>query len=362
MYKKFDYTLLIATLLLCIIGMFSVYSATRTFGTSTHFTVQLGAGAVGVVLMLIISLFDYEELLPFGKYIFVLSVLVLVGVLFLGMTGIWGSKSWIKIGPVSVQPSEFIKCTFIISLSAHLSKLGERINTFRGFSCLCLHLVGIVSLIMLQPDFGTAVVFVFIFCVMVFCGGLSLKIIIPAIFGGVALSPLIYCLLDDYQKNRIKVFLNPELDPLGSGYNVIRSKLTLGSGEIFGRGYLEGVSTGTGYLPAKHTDFIFSSVCEELGFVGGSFIIFLTFFIIIRAFKIAAKSDDAFGKFICIGAGANLLFHAVENIGMCMGLMPVTGIPLPFVSYGGSSLVASFILIGMVLSVSSHTIGDRIFE
>ena len=157
-------------------------------------------------------------------------------------------------------------------------------------------------------------------------------------------------------------FLNPNLDPLGSGYNVTRSKLTLGSGEIFGRGYLEGISTGTGYLPAKHTDFIFSSIGEELGFVGGSLIIVLIFFIIFRTFKKASRAQSIFGKFICIGVGANLLFHAVENMGMCMGLMPVTGIPLPFVSYGGSSLVASFILLGMVQSVACHTRGERIFK
>lgn len=362
MYRKIDYPLLTATILLCIIGVFSVYSSTRTFGTGTHLAVQLAAGGVGVLLMLLISFFDYEELFPFAWYIYFLSLLVLVSVLFLGMTGIWGSKSWIKVGPVSIQPSEFIKCTFIVTLSAHLSKLGDRINTFRGFSGLCLHLLGIVTLIMLEPDFGTAVVFIFIFCVMVFLGGLSFKTIIPAICGSIALSPLVYYFLDDYQKNRIKVFLNPELDPLGSGYNVIRSKLTLGSGEIFGRGYLEGVSTGTGYLPAKHTDFIFSSIGEELGFMGSTLIILLLFFIIIRAFKTSAKADNPFGKFICIGAGANFLFHAAENIGMCMGLMPVTGIPLPFVSYGGSSLVASFVLIGMVISVSCHTRGDKIFK
>ncbi len=362
MYKKMDYTLLLATFLLCTIGLFSVYSATRTFGTSTHVTVQLAAGVVGVLLMLLICFFDYEVLLPLAKYIFVLSILVLMSVLFLGMTGVWGSKSWIRIGPVSVQPAEFIKCTFIVTLSAHLSRLGGKINTFRGFLGLCMHLLGVVSLIMLQPDFGTAVVFLFIFVVMVFCAGLSFKIIVPAICAGAALSPVVYYFLDDYQKNRIKVFLNPELDPLGSGYNVTRSKLTLGSGEIFGRGYLEGVSTGTGYLPAKHTDFIFSSIGEELGFVGGVLIILLLFLIIIRCFKTASRSDSLFGRYICIGVGANLLFHTVENIGMCMGLMPVTGIPLPFVSYGGSSLVSSFVLIGMVLSVSCHTRGDRIFK
>lgn len=362
MYKKFDYTLLIATLLICTVGLFSVYSATRTFEAGTHFTVQLAAAGLGALLMLLVCFFDYEVLLPFAKYIFILSVLILVLVLLLGMTGIWGSKSWIKIGPVAVQPSEFVKCTFIVTLSAHLTRLGEKINSFRGFSGLCVHLLGVVSLIMLQPDFGTAVVFVFIFVVMVFCAGLSFKIIIPAVCGCGVLSPVVYYLLDDYQKNRIKVFLNPDLDPLGSGYNVARAKLTLGSGEVFGRGYLEGLSTGTGYLPAKHTDFIFSAVGEELGFVGGVLIILLLFFLIIRSFKAAAKSDNLFGRYICMGVGANLLFHAVENIGMCMGLMPVTGIPLPFISYGGSSLVSGFILIGMVLSVSFHTRGDRIFE
>ncbi len=362
MYKKIDYTLLIATLLLCALGLFSVYSATRTFGTNTHFTVQIAAASIGILLMCFLCFFDYEILLPLARLIFILSAAILVAVLFLGMTGIWGSKSWIKIGPVSVQPSEFVKCTFIITLSAHLTRLKERINTFRGCVGLGIHLLIIVSLIMLQPDFGTAIVFVFIFVAMVFSAGLSYKIIIPALAAGAAFAPLGYHFLGDYQKNRIKVFLNPELDPLGSGYNVIRSKLTLGSGELFGRGYLSGVSTGTGYLPAKHTDFIFSSMGEELGFVGGCLVILLLFTVIIRVFRAGAKADNPFGRYICVGVGAMLLFHTVENIGMCMGLLPVTGIPLPFISYGGSSLVSGFIAVGMALGVVRHTRGDTIFK
>lgn len=362
MYKKFDIILLLPVLLLFVTGLFSVYSATRTFGTDTHFTIQLLASVLGIFLMLLICFFDYELLFPLAKYIFILSCLCLAFVLALGMTGIWGSKSWIKIGPVSVQPSELIKCTFIITFSAHLSRLKERINTFCGFVGLVIHLLIIVSLIMLQPDLGTAVVFMFIFAAMVFSAGLSYKIIIPSVITCAGLAPFIYHFLGDYQKNRIRVFLNPELDPLGSGYNVIRSKLTLGSGEIFGRGYLEGVSTGTGYLPAKHTDFIFSSIGEEMGFVGSVILIILLFIVIIRIFIVGGRADNSFGRFICVGTGAMFLFHTVENVGMCMGLLPVTGIPLPFISYGGSALVASFIAIGMVLSVGRHTRGNNIFK
>lgn len=362
MYKKIDIILLISAVSLCIMGLFSVYSATRTFGTSTHFLVQSVSAFLGILIMVLICFFDYEILMPLAKYIFIFSCLFLGAVLFLGITGIWGSKSWIKIGPVSMQPSELVKCTFIITLSAHLARLKERINSFRGCMGLGIHLLIIVSLIMLQPDFGTAVVFVFIFAVMVFSAGLSYKIIIPAA-GLCAVSvPIVYHILDEYQKNRIKVFLNPELDPLGSGYNVIRSKLTLGSGELFGRGYLEGVSTGTGYLPAKHTDFIFSSIGEEIGFVGGVVVIILLFGVIARAFITGRRAESLFGRYICVGTGALFLFHTVENIGMCMGLLPVTGIPLPFISYGGSSLVSSFIAVGMVLSVARHTRGDNIFK
>jgi len=183
------------------------------------------------------------------------------------------------------------------------------------------------------------------------------KYILPAAGLGIISLPLIYYfLLSEYQQHRILVFFNPEMDRLGSGYNVIQSKIAVGSGQFFGKGFLNGTQNQLGFLPTKHTDFIFSVISEEFGFIGAAIVIILLFIIIARCLKTAANSISPFGKYLCIGVSAMLIFHTIENIGMCIGLMPVTGIPLPFFSYGGSSLITNCIAIGLVMSVSYHCI------
>jgi len=215
-----------------------------------------------------------------------------------------------------------------------------------------LHFAIIIGLIMLQPDFGTAMVFLAIFAGMLFVAKLNYKYILAALASALVAAPFLwFFFLGEYQKDRIRVFLNPELDPLRSGYQVIQSKLAVGSGQIWGKGLLNGVQTQHGYLPAKHTDFIFAVAGEELGFVGAVLIIGLIVFIICRCFYIAFNAKNSLGGFIATGIGMMLLAQSFENICMTIGLMPVTGITLPFLSYGGSSLVTTFLAVGIVLNI-----------
>lgn len=308
--------------------------------------------------------FDYEQLKNLVKPIYIFAVAILILVLLVGIGHeSWGAKSWIRIGAVGIQPSEIAKICFIVTFSFHLSKVHDDINKPLVILGLLLHIGVLLGLIALQPDFGSALVFVFMFCCFMFVAKISYKYIIPIGVVGVASLPFIYkYILSPYQQDRINVFFNPELDPRGSGYNVIQSKIAVGSGQLWGKGYLEGTQNQMGYLPTKYTDFIFSVISEELGFVGAIIVVALLFFIIYKCFKTAQKADNVFGRYICVGVGSMLLFHVFENVGMCIGLMPVTGIPLPFISYGGSSLVVNMIAIGLVLSVAYHNKPRSVFD
>lgn len=352
--KEFDWMLAFVTVILSIFGLFAIYSATRTTGTNTNIIVQSIAFVIGISCMLLVCFFDYEQFIPLIRYIFLTSFLMLLLVLIIGITGKWGSKSWIRVAGISIQPSEIVKSGFIITLSYHLSMIKDKINKPLVLFGLVLHLLVPTVLILLQPDFGTSIVFVFIFCIMLFAAGISYKYIIAAIAAAAASVPVIYSFLSTFQKNRIRVFFNPESDPLNSGYNVIQSKIAVGSGQLYGKGFLNGTQNQMGYLPAKSTDFIFSVISEEFGFIGALLVIAALFFIIIKCVIIGKKSDNLFGRYICMGVASMLFFHTFENVGMCVGLLPVTGIPLPFLSYGGTSLITNFICIGLVLSVAYH--------
>jgi len=360
---EFDVLLFICTIVISVIGLFAVYSATRTLGTNSNIIIQTVAFCLGMGLMIGACFFDYEQYIPLLKYIFIVCMGLLVLVLLLGRSGGWGAKSWLRIGSIGLQPSELAKAGFIITFAYHLSKVTDNINKPLVLMGLFAHCTAPIILIMMQPDLGTTLVFIFTFIVMLFTAKISYKYIIPVLSASVISIPFIYnFMLSDYQKTRIQVFLDPELDPLKGGYNVIQSKIAVGSGSMFGNGYLKGTQNQLGYLPTKYTDFIFSTIAEEFGFIGAMIIILLLFFIILRCFSVAKKADNLFGRYLCVGIGAMLLFHTFENIGMCMGLMPVTGIPLPFISYGGTSLVTNLFCVGIVLSVAYHNKPRSIFE
>lgn len=358
----YDNFLLGITLITAVIGIIMIYSATRTLNTNSNVLIQAGTFVIGTVLMIIISKIDYHFLGHIALPVYGVCVALLIAVLIVGSTGNWGARSWIRFGPIGIQPSEICKVGFAITLAKHLSMTKHQINRPISIVFLLVHVGVFLGLIMLQPDAGSAMVFCFMFVVMVFCAGLSFKYIIPAVLGFAAFVPLAYMfLLSEYQKHRIQVFFNPDMDRLGSGYNVIQSKIAVGSGKLFGKGFLKGTQNQMGFLPTKHTDFIFSVIAEELGFVGALFVILMLFLIIARCIKAAQESNDSFGRYICLGIAAMLIFHTFENVGMCIGLMPVTGIPLPFISYGGTSLLTNMIAIGIVLSVTSHSRGTKMY-
>lgn len=360
---EIDWIMLIVTVALSVFGLFMIYSATRTLGTNSRVAVQSVAFALGCVMLGVMCIFDYEQFEGIIKPIFIACVAILILVLVLGTEGSWGGKSWIRLGGVSFQPAEFAKLGFILTFSYHLSRVSEKINKPLVVLGLLLHVAVLVGLILLQPDAGSAMVFLFMFILMLFAAKLSWKYIAAALGAGIVAAPLIYnFVLTPVQQNRIRIFLDPNLDPLGSGYNVIQSKVAVGSGMLYGKGFMQGTQNQMGYLPMKYTDFIFGVISEELGFIGAAIVTILLFVLIWRCFKAAQKADNLFGRYICVGVAAMLMFHTVENIGMCMGLTPVTGIPLPFISYGGTSLLTNMAAVGIVMSVQYHAKPKSIFD
>ncbi len=357
-FKNLDPILTFLALISAFVGLVAIYSATNSMGTPRLVIIQAVALIIGFICLTLISNVDYELFMDANKYIFIGNILLLVLVLFIGMgKESTGTKGWIDLGPVSFQPAEVVKLGFILTFSNHLLAVKKDINYIPTLLGLVLHVGIFVFLIMLQPDLGTAMVFVFIFLSMLFIAKISYKYIIGFFVTLAVLAPLFWFfkdkILSPYQVNRLLVFFDPYRDPTGSGYNVIQSEISIGSGQFFGKGFLQGTQNQLEYLPAKHTDFIFATIGEEWGFVGCIVVVALLASVIIRCIYIASTAKDEYGSFICIGIASLFLFHVLENIGMCIMLMPVTGIPLPFISYGGTSLLTSMMAIGFANSVAA---------
>lgn len=287
--------------------------------------------------------------------LYVITVLALIAVLF--TTPINGATSWFKIGPMSIQPSELGKITLILGLGKvieHFKKKNTLNNPLVVLTILAFIAVPIL-LVIKQPDYGTAMVLLAITATMLFAGGINYKYIIGAVLITAIAIPLAYnYVLPIHAKNRIDVFLNPQLDPQGAGYNIIQAKLAVGSGQLWGMGLMEGNQTQLGYLPMKVTDFIYAVIGEEMGFIVSALVIVIFVLLIIRGFYIAKMTSDLFGMLVATGISTMYLAHFLENVGMNIGLMPITGIPLPFISYGGSAMLTNFIGLGLLLSVNGH--------
>lgn len=358
LFKYVDVPLLVLATLTSLFGLITIYSATHTFGNPFRFVfVQAASFVVAFIATLIISHTHYKSIFKKWIWLYAIIICLLLAVLFFGSgeeeTGV---VRWLRIGSFAFQPSEIVKVLFIITFARHLSILKDRINTLVGFLSIFAHAAIPIILIGLQPDAGTALAFMFIFAVMVFMAGLNWKFILGLVTSGIALLPIAYFfILKEYQKIRIINFFNPEQDVSGAGYQVTQSKIAVGGGGVFGQGFINGNLTQNSLLPAKHTDFIFSVVCEEFGFIGALLIVCLFTAIIIRIFwlsrqnkgNFALSSEEVFGNYIKMSVGALLLFHVAENILMVLGLMPVTGIPLPLISYGGTSALSFFLAIGL---------------
>ncbi len=350
--KNIDIGIVVSTILLIIYGMLAIASAThiKSGGSMGTLKVQIIAFTLGIIGVLLILVIDYKTFGDNYVLIYGINIFLLVLVLIVGFST-KGTKGWIDLGPVNMQPSEIVKLGYILTFAKYLEKKKDNLNKLIDVFPAMLHLGLIVGLILLQPDTGTALVFIFISIFMLFAAGMNYKIIAGA-FGGFLISlPVIWKFLKPYQKDRILVFLNPELDPMGKGYHVIQSETAIGSGQFLGKGLFKGTQNNLGFIPERHTDFIFSVIGEELGLIGALVLLILFAWLLLRCIHIAKVSKDDYGMLICVGIISMFLFHILENIGMTIGLMPVTGIPLPFISYGGSSLLTNMAAVGLVLNV-----------
>lgn len=353
--KGFDFILFGTTIALCGFGLLMIFSSTLSFEKISYVKTQTLASLIGIIFIVILAAIDYETLGKISMPIYIIGNLLLVGVLIMGSGGEqWGAGRWIILGPIRFQPSEFIKIALVISLAKAIDDNKESINQPATLLKLVAYSMLPVGLIAIQPDLGTALVFIFIIGIMFFTAGVKIKYFLYTIGLGILSLPLVWLNLGNYQKTRILDFLEPDKNVMGSSYQVMQGRIAIGSGKIFGRGLFRGVQTQYNYIPEKHTDFIFAVIVEELGFLGGLGLIIAYFILLYRFIKIAKNTKDLFGSLMVTGFAAMFLFHIWENIGMTIGLMPVTGIPLPFMSYGGTFQLTNLICIGIVLSIGAN--------
>ncbi len=360
LFKNIDWSILICTIFLLAIGLFAIYSANLNANQEelTEFTKQIIWIVVSIPFVIFITIMEYDTIAKISPILYGVMLISLVAVLF--TTPISGATSWFTLGSFSIQPSEFAKIITILFLAMVMSRMKQKggkreINRITRLMLLFI-IVGVpLALIIKQPDFGTAMAFILAFVVMLYTGGINKAYIITGILTVVIAVPLLYMfVLPEHAKTRIDVFLNPDIDPRGAGYNLTQSKLAIGAGELWGMGYLKGNQTQLGFLYPKSTDFIFSVIGEELGFVFAAAIIILYVVLITKAITVAKTAKDDLGALIASGIAGIFLFHMTENIGMTIGLLPITGVPLPFVSYGGSSLLSNLIMIALLLNISGR--------
>lgn len=357
--KHFDYLLFIAVLVLSGIGAAAVKSASLVMPNGADGSrmpiVQVLAIAIGVVAALVLSSIDYQYFKNFGFLYYFVSAAFLVLVLKFGTGEQYGSKSWLEIAGFGFQPSEFAKIGFIFVVSYYLEKINETEDKLKNLSLLALFSTIPIGLVLLQPDMGTALVYIAIFCTMVFIAGLAYKYIGIGLLASIPVFLTSwFFILDDYQKNRFRALIAPESGSTTYTFNVLRSIMAIGSGRLTGQGLFQGTQTQSAGVPVKESDFIFSVIGEEFGFIGSAFVVILITLIILRCIYVARSARDKFGSYVVIGVAGMFVFHFIENIGMSIGLLPVTGIPLPFVSAGGTSILANFLALGVVLSVSTR--------
>lgn len=355
-FKNIEWWILILAILLCVIGFVALYSATQSdnFEYLKKQTIWFG---IGLVMMIVVAFIDYKVLVKISPILYIISILLLIAVL--STKSINGARSWFNIGSFSLQPAEFAKVIVVLFLSYVIARLQidgkEEINKIWKLAIVLAVVAIPVALIILQPDFGTAMTYIISLIMVLFVAGIDKKYVICAIILVAVGVPLVYqFVLPAHAKSRIDVFLNPESDPKGSGYNIIQSKLAIGAGELTGMGFLNGNQTQLGYLSPKTTDFIFPVVGEEFGFIVSSVVIIAYVFLINKILYVAKTARDDYGTYIAAGVAGIFFFHMTENIGMTMGLLPITGVPLLFVSYGGSSLLTSFLCIGLLLNISAN--------
>jgi rod shape determining protein RodA len=359
-WRHVDPVVALAALCLALLGVAAIYSSTfaslreQELAEATFARRQLISLGAGLAGMMVVTLIDYRRYQAYAVMVFGATVLLLGAVLTPLGTATHGAQSWYGLGPLRVQPSEYAKVGMIVVLAAVLDTRAERPGPRRlGVALGATALV--CGEILLQPDFGTLMVFVAVLFCMLLVGGVQLRwLLVLALVGGIGVVGMFKLdVLKEYQKQRLTAFVNPSADAGGRGYtyNARQALIAIGSGGVTGKGYLKGTQTNLQYVPEQRTDFIFTVVGEELGFAGAVGLLLAFGAVLWRGIRIALIARDPFGSLVAAGVVAMFAFQAFVNIGMTIGIMPITGIPLPFVSYGGSSLIASFLAVGLLLNV-----------
>jgi len=348
--RGLDYNLLGTALLLTATGCMLVYSAVHFSSDANLFQKQILWTAIGLVLMIICMTVDYHVLLELSPVLYSIGIVLLLYVLVFGRLT-RHVRSWIHIGSFQFQPSEFVKIFTALLIAKYFSSNDRAYLTVKTFVVIMAIILLPAALIAIQPAFGSAATFVPLIAVAMFFGGIRWKVWVAMLLTLAILAPIGWHQLKGFQRERIMIFLNPERDPLGTGYQVTQAKIATGSGGITGKGFLQGTQVNLEYLPARHTDFIFSVLGEEWGFVGVTIVLTLYLYFILQTLRVAADARDRSGTFLVLCLIAFFIFHIIINVSMQIGVLPVTGIPLPLMSYGGSAQMMFLMCIGLILNV-----------
>ncbi len=314
---------------------------------------QIMRFSVGVFIMLTLACTDLRWWFHFSYIFYGISLLLLFGVEFLGSIGGWGAQRWIDLYIIQLQPSELMKIALVMALARYFHNQSLPLQFSKLFFPLLLIFLPTI-LVLRQPDLGTAMIFLLMGGMLFFAAGVSLWLFAAGLIGTAASLPLLWNFLHEYQQDRILTFFGSTQDTLGAGYHITQSKIALGSGGFWGKGFMQGTQASLNFLPAKQTDFIFTLLCEEWGFMGGAFLISLYVLLIIMCFRIVLTTQNTFGRFVAMGMTVTFFLYVFINIAMVMGLLPVVGVPLPLVSYGGTAMLTLLMGFGFLLNVSLH--------
>jgi rod shape determining protein RodA len=355
---NFDWFMFSLVLFMSVVGVMTIYSATRPIGLtdagSNLYVKQIFWLCLAIIALVVFASIDYMWFDRFSTLLYVGGVLSLAAVLVLGKMGM-GAKRWIQLGPLTFQPSEFFKILFLIAIAGRISKIRGNLRFRDLVKAAILYLILPVILIMKEPDLGTALILVIIFLIVTLIRGFYKKVLVILIMIGAISAPflgtVVWSKLKPYQKNRIIAFVEPQVDPSGIGYQIEQSKISIGSGKFFGKGYLRGTQGPFQFLPENHTDFIFSGFAEEWGFLGSFLLIAVYLLVILRGIDTALKAKDSFGRFLAFSVVTLFFVYFFINAGMVVGMMPVVGVPFPFLSYGGTALISNFAAAGLLINV-----------
>ncbi|MFA5362851.1 MAG: rod shape-determining protein RodA [Candidatus Omnitrophota bacterium] len=362
--NRTELKILIAAALISILGILSIYSSTyckEGVIWSAIYKRQIIWTALGIAVYLFISRVNYRKFWDLTYVLYALALLLLFIVFISGVVRL-GAQRWIRLAWFNFQPSEIVKLVMVIFLARYFSRksaddMSLKVNRYGMFRALILPFIFVAVptfFIIEQPDLGSGVIVICIFMAMLFLANVKFKYIAFFLALSILVLPVGWGMLRDYQKERLLVFLNPGIDPLGAGYTIIQSKIAVGSGGIFGKGWLAGTQSQLHFLPESHTDFIFAVFAEERGVLGVLVLLSLYFFLIQQALSIASRTSDTFGKLLASGIGLVLTIQVFINVAMNMGMAPVVGLPLPLMSYGGSSVLVTYIALGMLVNINKH--------